>query len=164
MWPLAWTTRFLLWRSFAIVQRRPTWSPCVVTACKSPKIHTQKFLLSHLRPRGLPPLVFADRTTGRRPPTTPSKQLAHLSAERRPNPPRRIGREKTTVSVLASVGDSVEEGVRCLPSAIVIAQYVADLLNLWAQILHVVGEDANVVPRFGLALVELDPCVSQHFS
>ena len=136
--------------ALVVVCHRAT-PPNLVAQCRdrlqiTPNTHAKVPAVPSSRPPGLPPLVFADR-----PPTTPSKQLAHLSAERRPNPPRRIGREKTTVSVLASVGDSVEEGVRCLPSAIVIAQCVAGLLNLWAQSFHVVGEDANVVPRFGLA-------------
>ena len=113
VWPLAWIALFLFWWSLAIVQCRPTWAPpepLPVQKCRGRLQIPQT-------PPGLPPLVFADQSSGWCPPTTP-----------RPNPPRRMGREDNCfASGSASLGTPLRRAfaVSQMPSSCA-TQYVAD--------------------------------------
>ena len=105
---LAWITRFLLWWLLAILQCRPTWAPpepLPVQECRGrlqipPNTHAKVPPVPSSGPPGLPPLVFADQSSGWRPPTTPSRQLARVSQRNEdPTRPDTWG-EKTTASLL----------------------------------------------------------------
>ena len=80
------------------------------------------------------PLVLNDQSSGWRPPTTPSRQLARISQRNEGhNPPRRMGRED---NCFASGSASLETPLRRafavsqIPLSCAV-QYVADWLEAW---------------------------------
>ena len=97
------------------------------SAANPPNTHAEVPVVPSSAPLGLLLLVFADQS-GWRPPTTPSRQLVHISADRRPNPPRLMGREDNCfASGSASLGTPLRRAfaVTQMPSPCA-TQYVAD--------------------------------------